>query len=37
MKRLQANPDDDAVRYILDALDALQTLTADINQQSDVG
>jgi hypothetical protein len=37
VKRLQANPDDDAIRYILDALDALRTLTADINQQSDVG
>lgn len=37
MKRLQANPDDDAIRYIVDALEALQTLNADINQQSDVG
>ncbi len=26
--------DDDAVRYIVDALEALQSLTAEINQQS---
>jgi hypothetical protein len=33
LQRLRANPDDDGVRHILDALDALQSLTAEINQQ----
>src|SRR5262249_20622274 len=31
MNRLRASPDDDAVRYINDALDALQRLVKDIN------
>lgn len=30
--RLRANPDDDAVRYINDALESLQTLVTDLNQ-----
>jgi hypothetical protein len=34
LQRLRANPDDDAVRYIADALEGLQSLTADINKQS---
>lgn len=32
--RLRANPDDDAVRFINDALESLQTLVADLNQSN---
>ena len=35
--RLRDNPDDDAVRYIGDALEALQGLVKDLNQNRDVG
>ncbi|OHV15074.1 hypothetical protein BK022_21700 [Methylorubrum extorquens] len=34
LQRLRANPDDDTVRYINDALEALQRLSTDINRQS---
>ncbi|HEV2501853.1 MAG TPA: ParB N-terminal domain-containing protein [Mesorhizobium sp.] len=33
--RLRQNPDDDAVRYLLDALDALQNLTIEVQQRRD--
>jgi hypothetical protein len=32
VNRLRANPDDDAVRYITDALEALEALVKDLNQ-----
>jgi hypothetical protein len=34
LQRLRAHPEDDAVRYIADALEALQSLTAEINKPS---
>jgi hypothetical protein len=34
LQRLRANPDDDAVRYVLDALEALQNLANDITNHS---
>jgi hypothetical protein len=34
LQRLRAHPEDDAVRHIADALEALKSLTAEINQQS---
>jgi hypothetical protein len=37
INRLRDSPDDDAVRYIVDALEALQGLVKDINQNPNVG
>ena len=32
LQRLRANPDDDTVRYVVDAVEALEGLVAEINQ-----
>ena len=34
LQRLRAHPEDDAVRYIVDALEALQSLTSELNKPS---